>query len=177
MDPGPLPAGVVFTYSPVITRHLDESDAYVENRALAPSNALLHDVKWRRGRGCVVFSTGRAGDGDSATEPDLSRREPIHQRRDGWRSIGGAFVGPSRRSDVSHPRRRVSHHFLAPSRDAEPDTALTDELERRLSARGDRTEVVLVHDNFVGPGPIDMYDAAWQSSLAKLDSFLATKDD
>jgi uncharacterized protein YndB with AHSA1/START domain len=39
-------------------------------------------------------------------------------------------------------------------------------------AIGDRTEVVLVHDNFVGPGPIDMYDEGWRSGLEKLRSFL-----
>jgi uncharacterized protein YndB with AHSA1/START domain len=38
--------------------------------------------------------------------------------------------------------------------------------------RGARTEVVLVHDNFVGPGPVDMYDEGWRSGLEKLRAFL-----
>ena len=37
---------------------------------------------------------------------------------------------------------------------------------------GARTEVVLVHDNFVGPGPADMYDEGWRSGLDKLRAFL-----
>src|SRR6185437_16056691 len=38
---------------------------------------------------------------------------------------------------------------------------------------GGRTELVLVHDNFVGPGPVDMYDTAWRSGLVKLRDHLA----
>lgn len=37
---------------------------------------------------------------------------------------------------------------------------------------GARTEVVLVHDNFVGPGPVDMYDEGWRSGLDKLRAYL-----
>ena len=37
---------------------------------------------------------------------------------------------------------------------------------------GDRTEVVLVHDNFVGPGPVEMYDEGCRSGLSKLRVFL-----
>ena len=37
---------------------------------------------------------------------------------------------------------------------------------------GARTEVVLLHDSFVGPGPVDMYDAGWASGLAKLRTHL-----
>jgi uncharacterized protein YndB with AHSA1/START domain len=43
--------------------------------------------------------------------------------------------------------------------------------------KGDQTEVVLLHDNFVGPGPIDMYDAGWRSGLQKLASFLEQEVD
>jgi uncharacterized protein YndB with AHSA1/START domain len=39
-----------------------------------------------------------------------------------------------------------------------------------------RTEVVLVHDNFVGPGPVDMYDEGWRSGLDKLRVFLRPKE-
>jgi uncharacterized protein YndB with AHSA1/START domain len=38
---------------------------------------------------------------------------------------------------------------------------------------GGRTEVVLVHDNFAGPGPVDMYDTGWRSGLQKLRGHLA----
>ena len=41
---------------------------------------------------------------------------------------------------------------------------------------GTRTEVVLVHDNFVGPGPVGMYDAGWRSGLSKLRAFLQSKE-
>jgi uncharacterized protein YndB with AHSA1/START domain len=41
---------------------------------------------------------------------------------------------------------------------------------------GARTEVVLVHDNFVGPGPVEMYDEGWRSGLFKLRSFLRQKE-
>jgi uncharacterized protein YndB with AHSA1/START domain len=37
---------------------------------------------------------------------------------------------------------------------------------------GSRTEVVLIHDNFVGPGPVEMYDEGWRSGLEKLRAFL-----
>jgi uncharacterized protein YndB with AHSA1/START domain len=39
-----------------------------------------------------------------------------------------------------------------------------------------RTEVVLVHDNFVGPGPVEMYDEGWRSGLEKLRAFLRSKE-
>ena len=42
---------------------------------------------------------------------------------------------------------------------------------------GARTEVVLVHGNFVGPGPVDMYDEGWRSGLDKLRGFLRAKED
>jgi uncharacterized protein YndB with AHSA1/START domain len=38
--------------------------------------------------------------------------------------------------------------------------------------KGEQTEVVLLHDNFVGPGPVDMYEEGWKSGLAKLASLL-----
>jgi uncharacterized protein YndB with AHSA1/START domain len=43
-------------------------------------------------------------------------------------------------------------------------------------AQGTRTEVVLVHDNFVGPDPVDMYDEGWRSGLDKLRAFLRPKE-
>ena len=39
---------------------------------------------------------------------------------------------------------------------------------------GERTEVVLLHDNFVGPGPVEMYELGWKSGLDKLRAFLAS---
>jgi uncharacterized protein YndB with AHSA1/START domain len=41
---------------------------------------------------------------------------------------------------------------------------------------GARTQVVLVHDNFVGPGPVEMYHEGWRSGLSKLRSFLQPKE-
>jgi uncharacterized protein YndB with AHSA1/START domain len=41
---------------------------------------------------------------------------------------------------------------------------------------GDRTVVVLVHDSFVGPGPVEMYDEGWRSGLEKLRAFLRSKE-
>jgi uncharacterized protein YndB with AHSA1/START domain len=37
---------------------------------------------------------------------------------------------------------------------------------------GGRTEVVLLHDDFAGPGPVDMYGAGWASGLRKLGAHL-----
>jgi uncharacterized protein YndB with AHSA1/START domain len=42
-------------------------------------------------------------------------------------------------------------------------------------ALGDRTEVVLLHDNFAGPGPVEMYDEGWRSGLEKLRAFLGER--
>ena len=42
--------------------------------------------------------------------------------------------------------------------------------------QGARTEVVLVHDNFAGPGPVHMYDEGWRSGLDKLREFLQPKE-
>jgi uncharacterized protein YndB with AHSA1/START domain len=41
---------------------------------------------------------------------------------------------------------------------------------------GTGTEVVLVHDSFVGPGPVEMYDEGWRSGLDKLRGFLRAKE-
>jgi uncharacterized protein YndB with AHSA1/START domain len=41
---------------------------------------------------------------------------------------------------------------------------------------GPRTEVVLLHDSFAGPGPVDMYDAGWASGLAKLRAHLEEEE-
>jgi uncharacterized protein YndB with AHSA1/START domain len=43
-------------------------------------------------------------------------------------------------------------------------------------ALGARTEVVLLHDNFVGPGPVGMYDEGWRSGLEKLRVFLRSQE-
>jgi uncharacterized protein YndB with AHSA1/START domain len=37
---------------------------------------------------------------------------------------------------------------------------------------GAQTEIVLVHDSFAGPGPVEMYDEGWRSGLDKLTRFL-----
>lgn len=41
---------------------------------------------------------------------------------------------------------------------------------------GARTEVVLLHDSFAGPGPVDMYGAGWASGLAKLRIHLGEEE-
>ena len=42
---------------------------------------------------------------------------------------------------------------------------------------GPRTEVVLLHDSFAGPRPVDnMYGAGWASGLAKLRTHLRTEE-
>ena len=41
---------------------------------------------------------------------------------------------------------------------------------------GERTEVVLVHDNFAGPGPVDMYAQAWRSGFETLRAFLRSEE-
>jgi uncharacterized protein YndB with AHSA1/START domain len=33
---------------------------------------------------------------------------------------------------------------------------------------GGQTELILLHDNFAGPGPVEMYDRGWVSGLQKL---------
>ena len=43
--------------------------------------------------------------------------------------------------------------------------------------QGARTEVVLVHDNFVGPGPVEMYDEGWRSGLNKLRALLRPQEE
>lgn len=37
---------------------------------------------------------------------------------------------------------------------------------------GERTELVLRHDSFAGPGPVDIYGAGWESGLRKLRAHL-----
>ena len=37
---------------------------------------------------------------------------------------------------------------------------------------GAQTEVILVHDNFVGPGPLEPYREGWESGLEKLSVHL-----
>ena len=43
-------------------------------------------------------------------------------------------------------------------------------------ADGARTEVVLVHDNFAGSGPVDMYHEGWRGGLDKLRAFLRPRE-
>jgi uncharacterized protein YndB with AHSA1/START domain len=38
--------------------------------------------------------------------------------------------------------------------------------------RGPQTEVLLVHDRFAGPGPMEPYTTGWESGLAKLRAYL-----
>jgi uncharacterized protein YndB with AHSA1/START domain len=41
---------------------------------------------------------------------------------------------------------------------------------------GERTELVLLHDNFAGPGPVHIYDAGWASGLRKLAVHLGSEE-
>jgi uncharacterized protein YndB with AHSA1/START domain len=41
---------------------------------------------------------------------------------------------------------------------------------------GPRTEVVLLHDSFAGPGPVDMYGAGWKRGLQKLHAHLGSEE-
>ena len=41
---------------------------------------------------------------------------------------------------------------------------------------GEQTEVVLLHDDFAGRGPVDMYDEGWRSGLEKLAAHLQRKE-
>lgn len=54
-DPGPLPEGVVFNFSPVITQRLDgDAERFVENPGLAPSNSRFFMTTDGRSSACRV---------------------------------------------------------------------------------------------------------------------------
>ena len=74
--------------------------------------------------------------------------------------------------EVTPPRRLVyTWRWIA----GVPDTRESlVTVEFREAGAG--TEVVLVHDNFVGPGPVEMYDEGWRSGLSKLRAFLLSKE-
>ena len=70
--------------------------------------------------------------------------------------------------EVTPPRRLVYTWRWAEGVPDTRESLVTVEFREH----GARTEVVLVHDNFVGPGPVDMYDEGWRSGLDKLRAFL-----
>jgi hypothetical protein len=45
-----------------------------------------------------------------------------------------------------------------------------------MQLAGEFREVVLLHDSFAGPGPVDMYGAGWASGLAKLRAHLGSEE-
>lgn len=69
--------------------------------------------------------------------------------------------------EVTPPSRLVYTRWI----EGVPDTR-ESLVTVEFRAHGARTEVVLVHDNFAGPGPVDMYDEGWRSGLDKLHAFL-----
>lgn len=74
--------------------------------------------------------------------------------------------------EVTPPRRLVyTWRWLEGVPDAR-ESLVTVEFREH----GAGTEVVLVHDNFVGPGPVDMYDEGWRSGLQKLRAFLLPEE-
>jgi uridine phosphorylase len=136
-DPGPLPAGVVFTYSPVITRHLDQSEQFQEHTALAPSNArffVTDESGERVGVSCLA-------PGAPAMATQLQNL--IHLGVCRFASVGTAgaitdSLDPGQVVVLSAAVRDegVSHHFLPPARYADPDPDLTDKLRTAITARG-----------------------------------------
>lgn len=136
-DPGPLPEGVVFTYSPVITRHLDLSASFEENRSLAPSNARFFvstDGETRIGVSCLA-------PGAPAMATQVQNLIHLGVRR--FASIGAAgaiteTLAPGQVVVLTGAVRDegVSHHFLPPGRYAEPDATLTARLEAAVAGRG-----------------------------------------
>lgn len=81
--------------------------------------------------------------------------------------LGGEF------REVTPPQRLVyTWRWL----EGVPDTRESLVTVEFRDVGGDRTEVVLLHDNFVGPGPVDMYDEGWRSGLEKLRAFLLSKE-
>lgn len=136
-DPGPLPAGVVFTYSPLITRHLDQSERFEEHMALAPGNArfFVSDESGARvGVSCLA-------PGAPAMATQLQNLVHLGVRR--FASIGTAgaivdWIDPGQVVVLSAAVRDegVSHHFLPAARYADADPGLTERLRAAIAERG-----------------------------------------
>jgi uridine phosphorylase len=136
-DPGPLPAAVLFTYSPVVTRFLVEHpDRFIENAKLAPSNArffVTADAGPLIGISCL-------GTGAGAVGTQIQNLIYLGVRR--FVSIGTAgglvdSLEPGRIVLITSAVRDegVSHHFLPPARYIEPDERLTGQLREALAVR------------------------------------------
>jgi uridine phosphorylase len=136
-DPGPLPAGVVFTYSPVITNHLNQSERFAEHKALAPSNArfFVSDESGERvGVSCLA-------PGAPAMATQLQNLIHLGVRRFASVGTAGAItdsINPGQVVVLSAAVRDegVSHHFLPPARYAYADPKLTDRLRAAIREHG-----------------------------------------
>jgi uridine phosphorylase len=132
-DPGPLPAGVVFNFSPLVTQFLEGDARFIENRGLAPSNARFFTD------GVVGISCLSPGGPAMATQA----QNLVHLGVRRFVVVGTAGsiredVGPGRTILVTGAVRDdgVSHHFLAPARYVEPSGELTARLGGAARALG-----------------------------------------
>ena len=139
-DPGPLPEGVVFNFSPVVTQRLDsESDRFEENSGLAPSNSRFFVTANEGSR--VGISCLSPGAPAMATQA----QNLVHLGVTRFVIVGTAggldpSLGPGDVVLVTAAVRDdgVSHHFLAPARYVEPSAELTGYLRDALARRGVR---------------------------------------
>ena len=137
-DPGPLPHGVVFNFSPVITRLLEaDPGRFEESPALAPSNSRFFMTTSPRARvGISCLSPGAAA---MATQA----QNLVHLGVRRFLVVGTAgglvqHLEPGTIVVVTGAVRDdgVSQHFLAPTRYAEPSGELTSRLRDALARMG-----------------------------------------
>ena len=138
-EPGPLPVGMVFAFQPFVTSFLiDHPERFVENHALAPSNAR------------VFVTDDDAPVGVSCLNPGattmVSQIENLlylgATRRFVTIGTAGALVSDLQIADTCVLTSAVrddgiSHHYLPPARYVEPAGTLTDDLRAALQERVD----------------------------------------
>jgi uridine phosphorylase len=124
-DPGPLPVGTVFTFSPVLTAQLAEDVRFVENRTLAPANAryFMTVDEPLVGVSCLV-------PGAPVLATQMLNQIHLGVRRFIGIGTAGAIVDTLAPGDVvvitdAVRDEGVSHHLLPPARYVAADTALT----------------------------------------------------
>jgi uridine phosphorylase len=124
-DPGPLPVGTVFTFSPVVPARLADDARFVESRQLAPANAryFLTVDEPLVGVSCLV---------PGAPVMATQALNQIHLGVRRFVAIGaaGAIVESLAPGDVvvlteAVRDEGVSHHLLPPARYAAADPELT----------------------------------------------------
>jgi uncharacterized protein YndB with AHSA1/START domain len=86
---------------------------------------------------------------------------------------GGPLILGGRYREVVPPRRLVYTWRWEQGVPDERESLVTMEFHDL----GSQTEVVLVHDNFVGPGPVEGYRMGWESGLAKLSYHLQGEEE